>query len=246
METLLPTQKVHNDQTNKDVVFSSLENYPPSNTVREYITSRDGLPPPFLKYLDQDAYKEALSGLVIKCVDTVIYDPGTAKILIGTRDQEPHPGDWVFGGRKYAGQSDAETAVHNLKRELGITIDPKRIQAVGTQYDMIWDTRAQDSITNEQGEEVTGCQMSSSLTALAMTPTELASLTAAHNEEYSGLSWVDASSILEAAPGVYHPAFVDMVYDTMERVITQPEEPATPQEAEFEALTEAAYQRTRY
>jgi hypothetical protein len=212
------------EQTGKLVTSDPAETGGAVNTVREYVTSQDGKRPPFQRRVSDAAYSETISSIVVKTCDAIIYDPDTGRIMIGARDREPHSGDWVIGGRKYAGDTDKETAVHNIERELGSDIAvlaKERLQPVGTQYDVIWDSREQPSSQNEEGELVTGVHQSVTLFALPVSEVEFNAL-ATHNEEYSGLRWEDPFDILEAPEGKYHPAYRDMVYDTLERVITIP------------------------
>jgi len=223
--------EAYNPQTSKVVVSLPHNSH---DTNREYITSDTGAKPPFLRYISDEAYSEALSGAVIKCVDIMVYDPNTGRMLIGTRDQQPHAGDWVIGGRKRAGESDREAAVNNLRRELKLDVDEKSLIPVGTQYDMIWDTREQSSVLNEQGHVVQGCHMTSTLLALPFEEADMG-----FNEEYSGLRWVSPEEIIDSEPGAYHPTLVDMVTDTYER-ITRPEPATSLAEQQLRAVGQLA------
>lgn len=194
---------------------------------RQYVTRNpDESQPVFTKYLDAEPYAEALSGLVVKCVDVLVYDPETAMVLIGTRQQEPQAGDWVIGGRMRAGESLEDSAIRNLQREIGLNIDPKKLRQVGD-YELIWDTKAQPTTTNEEGRDVTGCHMSSKVELYPVTPEEKASMV--YNDEYAAVKWVDPLKILNAPEGAYHPCLVDMVKDGLE-VITTPDEPVDTHE----------------
>lgn len=198
-------KEVANSETGKVVSFE--------NSSRTYITSADGSTPNFQKFLDDETYARALSGIVIKCVDIMVFDPKTGRVLLGDRDQLPHDGVWPFGGRKRPGESDKETAVRNLERELGIKVSEDDIEPVGTQYELIWDTREHSDTYNEEGELVTGCHDSGTL---MMLPIDEASARFTHNREFGSIEWYDFGEILDAPPEKFHPALVQMVEDTFE------------------------------
>ncbi|HSX00439.1 MAG TPA: NUDIX hydrolase [Patescibacteria group bacterium] len=225
---------IYNPQTNKNVAVLP---YTAGSSVREYITSTTGEAPSFNRFIEDDAYKEALSGLVIDAVDVMAIDPDTGRMLLATRDQEPHPGDWIIGGRKRAGESDVTTAVGVLKRELKLKdedIDPSALIPVGKHYKLVWDTRSQPSSANEKGETVTGCHMISTLMVLPLREGETD-----FNEEYSGMRWVDPEEITAAEPGTYHPCLVDMVGDAYER-LTRPDASVSLEDAHLRAVGQLA------
>lgn len=198
-------KQVANPETYKVVRFEGAS--------RTYITTTDGNRPPFTKFIDEEAYSEALSGLVVKSVDIVIFDPSTGRVLVTDRNQLPHDGAWVPGGRKRAGETDLETACVNLKRELGLDIDEGAFIPMKKNYELIWDTREQPPTVNENGQRVTGCHMSSSP---VMLPIDENSLDVRHNEEFNGYSWINFEEFLEAPEEIYHPALVQMVTDAFD------------------------------
>lgn len=219
----IESQKVLHQQTGKIVEFSP-ENRNAFDTSREYVTSSDGKHPAFTKFMDDGAYEQAVSTLAIACVDIVIYDPASGRVVVGTRDQEPQKGDWVIGGRMRAGESEHQAAVRNLERELGSQVArlaDEHLLPIGTHYSMVWDTREQDGTVNEAGETVTGCHMFSCPMALPVAEAKFDSI-ARPNKEYSALRWEDGFELYEAPAGEYHPAHQDMVFDTLERVATMP------------------------
>lgn len=210
---------------------------------REYLTKTgdDDTIPHFTKFVEDGAYAEALSGKVIQCVDALIFDPETEEVLIGRRDQEPHSGDWIFGGAMRAGESVADTASRNLKRELHTTIDPSKLDEVGN-YKFIWDSRAQQATKNEAGDDVVSCHMSSTVLSY---PTDKASVDlTSFNEEYDEVKWTKITDIVDAPKGTYHPCLVDMVSDLLEQQTT-PEVPKTTQEAIDRHLGAIAYLKAK-
>lgn len=192
---------------------------------REYVTSNTGEVPAFSKYILDDAvYGEAISSLVQKTCDVLPYDPDSGRVLVATRQKEPHSGDWMIGGRKRAGESDIVAVTRNIKRELGDQVAEMadgRLEKIDKSYDVIWDSREQPSTVNEDGEPVTSTHQAPTIFALPISESEFNSA-AAPNEEYSGLRWEDAFDVIDSPEGEYHPAFRDMVADTLEQV-TRPD-----------------------
>lgn len=202
----------------REVYVDQTDKYVSEVGEREYKTvGHPGEELAFTRFAPDEAYAEALSSKVIQCVDIIIVDTAKNKVLIGTRQQEPHAGDWVIGGAMRAGQSTTEAAILNMKRELGVEINQERLKHVGD-YKYIWDTRAQPETLNEEEEVVTGCHMSATL---LMYPVESGELSSNFNEEYDQLRWMSPFEIVDAEPGTYHPALVQMSYDMLE-VITRP------------------------
>ncbi len=182
---------------------------------REYMTSDEphGVVN-FKRYADDTAYAEALSTKVIQCVDIIVHDTQRDAVLIGTRQQEPHAGDWVIGGGMRAGESVSMAAHRNMQRELGISIDDELLVTVGN-YKFIWDSREQPPVNDEDGREVRGCHMSSTLVRYPLSRNAID--LDGFNEEYEGLRWVPTEEILTASEGKFHPCLVDMVIDMKEK-----------------------------
>lgn len=208
---------------------------------REYMTKTeaDDVVPHFTRFVEDGAYAEALSGKVIQCVDIMIYDPAKGQVLIGRRDQEPHSGDWVIGGGMRAGETVADAAARNMKRELHVDIDKARLSEVGN-YKFIWDSRAQNPTLNEAGESVVSCHMSSTL---ELYPIDKEAInTQDFNDEYDELKWLDVLDIVDSPEGTYHPCLVDMVSDMLDKETT-PEPPKTAEEAISRHMGAVAYIR---
>ena len=195
---------------------------------RDYVTTTEpGAHPLFKKFLGEETYKEVLSGIAVECVDVLVYNPQNESFLVGTRQQEPHAGDWVIGGRMYGGKSVADSAAINLKRELGLDIDRRKLRTVG-HYNLVWDSREQppvaviDDPANPRRiiGQAKGAHDTSTLELYTLSPDELEQLS--HNEEYSMLRWLKPEEVLAAPAGDYHPALVDMFEDGLE-VVTRPD-----------------------
>jgi ADP-ribose pyrophosphatase YjhB (NUDIX family) len=207
---------------------------------RHYSTSTDGHRPTFEPFIPDASYADTLSGAVIKCVDIVVMDENTGEILVATRNQEPMAGKWVFGGRKRAGETNAETAIINMRREFGLEIDTTALVDTGHEYDEIWDTRSKAHITttSRSGEPVTGSHTTSSAYILPLNKEQLD--TNAYNEEFGAIEWVPFEDILNSKPGEYHPAVVDMVRDGID-ALTTPDKPASIDEDIFRTTTKLSY-----
>lgn len=197
---------------NQDPIFhAQTEKYVRRLGDREYVTTDEphGVVN-FKRFASDEGYAEALSSKVIQCVDIMVHDPVRDTILLGTRQQEPHTGDWVIGGGMRAGESVADAAHRNMYRELRMNIDDDALTTVGN-YKFIWDSRAQLPSINENNEEVRGCHMSSTLVEYPVS--EEAVDLSSFNEEYSKVAWIPVATILTAESGIYHPCLVDMVTD---------------------------------
>jgi len=213
----LHPKTVVDEQTGKSVTYT------PGS--REYVTSDTGERPPFRKrMLDSQAYGDAISSFVQKTCDILVYDPGTGRVLVVTRAKEPQPGDWVVGGRKYAGESDEHAALRNLSREMGSDVADYaegRLEKIEESYDVIWDSREHPATENEDGELVTGAHQAPSVFVLPISESTFNAI-ANPNEEYSGKYWEDGFAIIESPDGKFHPAFRDIVTDALEQV-TRPD-----------------------
>lgn len=183
---------------------------PGETSTRYYITSTDGAMPRFEPYIEDDAYGKMLSGAVIKCVDVIVIDPSVGEVMVATRRHQPMAGDWAIGGRKRAGETDLVTAVVNLKRELGIDVDPNQLVSTPYQSDEVWDTREQAAALDRDGQPVTACHMSATNFVWIV---DKDSLAVTHNDEYSSLRWVPTQEILTDGAGKFHPAFKARVQD---------------------------------
>ena len=203
---------------------------------RDYVTTENPYDHPLFKgFIDDKTYQEILSGVAVHCVDMLFYNPQNESFLIGTRQQEPHSGDWVIGGRMRGGESIADAAARNTKRELGIDIDRSKLRPAG-HYNIVWDTREQPPTAVLDNEHTprriighaTGAHNTSTLEIYPLSPEELEEIS--HNEEYSILRWVRPDEVLGAPEGAYHPCLVDMFADGLEAV-TIPDPATTVDEA---------------
>lgn len=96
-------------------------------------------------YLDDRTYGQALSAIVIACVD-LLFCQGDRRLL-GLRRRQPRPGWWVVGGRMFPGESPQQTARRKAQEEAGITIDPAQLFPIGT-YSTVFAERSQPPTTD--------------------------------------------------------------------------------------------------
>lgn len=187
----------------------------------------------FQAYIDEPVYESVLNGIVVKCTDFAIVNE-KQEVLIGTRKAEPQPGDWVCGGRKRAGESNADSARRILSRELKMpelrdpeTPLPQGMRKVG-HYDFIWHSRASAATQHEDGSKTAACHTASDLMIFPVSSEQIDTQNF-DPDEYSNLRWADPLEIIDAPEGTYHPCLVDMMRDTVE-AMTHPEAPQSAEE----------------
>ena len=100
-------------------------------------------------FLPDKEYGLALDALVKGCADVLLTRGAGAslRILLGKRKVEPQPDWWFVGGRTRPGDTPAEGAARNVKRELGLAIETRRFVHVNT-YSFVWNYRQQAPSTN--------------------------------------------------------------------------------------------------
>ena len=128
------------------------------------------------------------------------------RILLGKRKVEPQPDWWFVGGRTRPGDTPAEGAARNVKRELGLAIETRRFVHVNT-YSFVWNYRQQAPSTN-------GTADASTVFELPLTQAEADGLGPSKfdEKEYADAAWVGPLDILE---GDYHPALQQAVRDLL-------------------------------
>ncbi|MBI1984977.1 MAG: NUDIX domain-containing protein [Candidatus Wildermuthbacteria bacterium] len=148
--------------------------------------------------------------IVISCADALVIQvspQAEAFILLGKRTYEPAKGLWwCIGGRKNPGESHEEGAARNVKRELGITIDPLRFKFLGS-YSLVWAKR-------RHGPQEHGVHDDSNVSVVFLTDGEKGRITP--NKEYSEVRWFSIQEILGQS-SEFHPAIVKMCQDFLEK-----------------------------
>jgi len=230
---------VHVDQTETDVFVTAPHEY--VTTVAPPSLNAEDLHDDDIKKVKEelnfepfiDKYEPVLDSIVVKCTDFAIVNENN-EVLIGTRKAEPQPGDWVCGGRKRAGESNADSARRILSRELKMpelrdpeTPLPEGMRKVG-HYDFIWHSRQQPATVKDDGSEIKGCHTASDLMIFPVSSEQIDTQNF-DPDEYSNLRWADPLEIIDAPEGTYHPCLVDMMRDTVE-AMTHPEAPQSAEE----------------
>ena len=108
-------------------------------------------------FLPDKEYGLALDALVKGCADVLLTrgEGASLRILLGKRKVEPQPDWWFVGGRTRPGDTPAEGAARNVKRELGLAIETRRFVHVNT-YSFVWNYRQQAPTPNGTAAASTG------------------------------------------------------------------------------------------
>jgi|GEM_PF-1425844 len=130
-------------------------------------------------YLDDRAYGQALSAIVIACVD-LLFCQGDRRLL-GLRRRPPRAGWWVVGGRMFPGESPQQAACRKAQEEAGIAIDPAQLVPIGI-YSTVFAERSQPPTTE-------GLH-SVNVTFGAIVTAEQAAQIRLSQDEYSDYRWV--------------------------------------------------------
>ena len=146
------------------------------------------------KFLADKEYGEALDTLVKACSDMLLLSPDGNKIFLGKRLVQPQPDWWFVGGRIFPGETPARSCCRLLKRDLGLAIDPARMQPVCAQS-LAWGMR-------EQLPKENGTTDSQVVLSLQLTEAEVEKVVL-DPKEYESSQWLEPQAILD---GDFHPA----------------------------------------
>ena len=159
---------------------------PPHHNTGDFKSHRIRLP-------DKE-YGEALDCLVKACSDMLLLSPDGGKVFLGKRLVQPQPDWWFVGGRIFPGETPARSCCRLLKRELGLEIDPSRLQPVCCQS-LAWGMR-------EQPPKEHGTTDSQYVLSLRLSAAEVEKVVL-DPSEYETSQWLEPSTILA---GDFHPA----------------------------------------
>ena len=155
-------------------------------------------------FLPNEEYGRALRALVISTCDIAVLNSG-GKLLLAKRTWEPAKGQfWIIGGRRIPGESFGESALRNLKHELGIEVTPARFQYLGG-YSMVFAKRRQ--APKQDGVHTDSTVMIVHLSEQEMTAIE-------PNEEYSETQWFVLQDVVKRS-SEFHPAIVQISEDLL-------------------------------
>ncbi|HSW80613.1 MAG TPA: NUDIX domain-containing protein [Candidatus Saccharimonadales bacterium] len=143
------------------------------------------------RFLSDEEYRLIQNNIVIGCTDVLIVDASTGEALSGFRQQKPQEGYWFScGGRMKRGQSYQQAGASKVKAELGLEVDPARLEFI-TAYSTSFNERAQ-----EPSDE--GVHTSNAAMVLFIDPGERDQMTKqlALNEEHERADWIGLENIL--------------------------------------------------
>ncbi|MBU1178357.1 NUDIX hydrolase [Patescibacteria group bacterium] len=126
-------------------------------------------------------------------------------VLLGKRQQHPHPNWWVVGGKMWMGLSFVASVVKNVAKELKLNLDPSRFENLNRAYSLAWATRREEPVNN-------GCHDVSHLLVAEISAAEASRIK--HNKEYSEVAWVELK--LVASGRQYHSSLRRMARDVIE------------------------------
>ena len=141
-------------------------------------------------------YGIALDCIVKACSDMLLVSADGSKVLLGRRIVYPQPDWWFVGGRIMPGETPTKSCSRLLKRELGLDIDPLRLQAICSQS-LAWGMREQQP----KDHGTTDLQV---VFMLQLTEAEETSVVL-DPKEYSDSGWFEPAEIVDQEEK-YHPA----------------------------------------
>lgn len=155
--------------------------------------------------LSVEEYSQVLDSVVIASADIICYR-SNGDVLLGKRADPPLQGKlWIFGGRMKPGESLRDTARRNIKREIGIDVDPKRFR-ISDVYNIMWGGR------NEPPREY-GFQTMMTIMMYECDPEEARQAVSA-DQTHASLCWYSRKELhdLEQA-GELHPFLPEILRD---------------------------------
>lgn len=172
------------------------------NEPRLYREEGHKMPRP--KFLPEDVYSQAISGFVIDCTDAVICDHKRKTIWLAKRNVEPAKNFlWIIGGRRFPGETRAESVQRCFLRETGLNIAESRFNYLLTN-EYIWARR-------QQKPEKLGSHNIAHTYSVELSSGEISCIKLSSEEYHTefGLREFDREDLVNA--GVY-PAILD-IYD---------------------------------
>lgn len=175
---------------------------------------------PTTRRLDDKEYAEALDAFVVSCADVIVCDQH-GNMLSGYRQIKPQEGYWVScGGRMQRGESFQEAASAKIQGELGLAIDPSRLQYVSS-YSTSFNERQLPPQEN-------GTHTANAVLALVVSDEEKAAISESIrlDNEHARTDWVSFDEVMDPQDNRFPPALKQIATDTLEH-ITTPETPSS-------------------
>ncbi len=165
------------------------------------------------RFLTDEEYRLIQNNIVIGCTDVLIVDPSAGEALSSYRQQKPQEGFWFScGGRMKRGQSYQEAGADKVKEELGINVDPSRLELL-TAYSTAFNERAQEP-------QLEGVHTSNAVVTLFVTPEERERMRLSLNEEHAKTEWVPLENVLSNDDS-YPPVLQDAVEKVKEEILSE-------------------------
>lgn len=136
------------------------------------------------RFLPASDYAMVRDSVVRACVDICAVNQ-KGEMLFGKRAWYPARDWWIIGGGMRPGESFREAASKNIKRELGLDIEPERFERLW-EYSMAWAKRREPPEDN-------GCHDVSITMLLWISPEE--EMQIKHNAEYEEIRWVGLEEV---------------------------------------------------
>lgn len=146
------------------------------------------------RFLPERDYAMVRDNVVRACVDVFIVNQ-RGEVLLGKRSYYPHPDWWIIGGGMKPGESFPEAAKRNIKRELGLDIEPERFEP-----EPLWVCSMSWAKRREPPED-NGCHDVSITMLLRILSEEETQIK--HNEECEEMRWVRLEEVVKDA--LLHP-----------------------------------------
>lgn len=93
--------------------------------------------------VSDEVYEQAMRSFVIVCTDVVLYNRDRRVVYLAWRIILPMCGWWINGGRRFAGESREDAMLRHLANDIGLHIDPTRLQYLA-QHEYGWRLRQQE------------------------------------------------------------------------------------------------------
>eukprot|EP00041_Stephanoeca_diplocostata_P006583 m.89130 g.89130 ORF g.89130 m.89130 type:complete len:229 (-) comp16437_c0_seq7:1168-1854(-) len=153
-------------------------------------------------FLPAEVYGQALDSIVKACSDVLITSGNGKRVFLGKRKVEPQPDWWYIGGRVKPGDTPQSGAARNVKRELGLDLDPNRFKIIAN-YSLVWSRRVQTPVEN-------GTADISTIHRLELQDEGEVAACILDIKEYSDAKWFDTNAVLA---GDFHPALKQAIRD---------------------------------
>lgn len=96
--------------------------------------------------LSAEIYPIAAAALIVVCTDAIIINKKKKIFYLARRSVQPMKGFWSIGGRRYTGETAAESVRRNFKKETSLSPSLARFKPLIAR-EFIWNTRKEEPTT---------------------------------------------------------------------------------------------------